>query len=211
MPEKATQPKRVLVTGSTGAIGAPLCQHLVSRGHYVRGFARRPTPDLADYVEGDLNDRDKVRQAVEGMDTVVHLGAYPNPADFIDVLCSQSWSASITFAKLPPVWRAAAGVCAYAASRHRPRRDGDPAWRMARRRSSALSLRQSVGRADGRYVRPLPQHVCDQRAHWLAAPQPRRSQAAQRRHGLQRFRFSMTIPTASMTLSSIMASPPANR
>ncbi|MEZ4711901.1 MAG: NAD(P)-dependent oxidoreductase [Caldilineaceae bacterium] len=86
MSEKATQPKRVLVTGSTGAIGAPLCQHLLGRGHYVRGFARRPTPDLADYVEGDLNDRDKVRQAVEGMDTVVHLGAYPNPADFIDVL-----------------------------------------------------------------------------------------------------------------------------
>ena len=35
---------------------------------------------------GDLNDRDKVYQAVEGLDTIVHLGAYPNPADFIDML-----------------------------------------------------------------------------------------------------------------------------
>ncbi|MCB0098819.1 MAG: NAD(P)-dependent oxidoreductase, partial [Caldilineaceae bacterium] len=52
MSEKATQPKRVLVTGSTGAIGAPLCQHLLGRGHYVRGFARRPTPGRGHYVRG---------------------------------------------------------------------------------------------------------------------------------------------------------------
>lgn len=82
----AADPRRVLVTGSTGAIGEPLCRHLVGRGHTVRGFARRPSPGLAGYVMGDLNDRDAVRRAVEGMDTIVHLGAYPNPADFIDVL-----------------------------------------------------------------------------------------------------------------------------
>lgn len=86
MSEKTNNPKRVLVTGSTGAIGQPVCEHLLARGHYVRGLARRPTPGLEDYVEGDLSDRDKVRQAVEGMDTVIHLGAYPNDADFIDVL-----------------------------------------------------------------------------------------------------------------------------
>lgn len=86
MTEKAATPKRVLVTGTTGAIGEPLGQHLLQRGHYVRGFARRPSPGLADYIMGDLNDREKVYQAVEGMDTIVHLGAYPNPADFIDVL-----------------------------------------------------------------------------------------------------------------------------
>jgi putative NADH-flavin reductase len=83
---RAAEPRRVLVTGSTGAIGQPLCRYLVARGHTVRGFARRPTPGLTDYVTGDLNDGDAVRRAVEGMDTVVHLGAYPNPADFIDVL-----------------------------------------------------------------------------------------------------------------------------
>ena len=32
------------------------------------------------------SDRAKVRQAVEGMEVVIHLGAYPNDADFIDVL-----------------------------------------------------------------------------------------------------------------------------
>src|SRR5688572_5327038 len=86
MSEKATQPKRVLVTGSTGAIGQPLCRHLLKRGHYVRGLARRPTPGLEDYVIGDLSDQAKVREAVEGMEVVVHLGAYPNDADFLEVL-----------------------------------------------------------------------------------------------------------------------------
>ena len=86
MSQQTTEPKRVLVTGSTGAIGQPVCEHLLARGHYVRGFARRPTPGLTDYVEGDLNDRSKVYEAVDGMDTIIHLGAYPNPADFIDVL-----------------------------------------------------------------------------------------------------------------------------
>jgi uronate dehydrogenase len=80
------QPRRVLVTGATGAIGAPLCRFLRQRGHTVRGFARRPSSDADDAVVGDLGDRDAVRRAVSGMDTIVHLGAYPNPADFVDVL-----------------------------------------------------------------------------------------------------------------------------
>jgi len=77
---------RVLVTGSTGAIGLPFARHLAARGHHVRGFARRPTPDVPDHVVGDLADRDAVRRAIDGMQAIVHLGAYPNPADFVDVL-----------------------------------------------------------------------------------------------------------------------------
>src|SRR3989442_15466100 len=86
MMDRATNPRRVLVTGSTGAIGQPLSRYLLERGPGVRGFARRPAPGLADQVVGDLTDRGAVRRAVEGMDAVVHLGAYPNPADFIDIL-----------------------------------------------------------------------------------------------------------------------------
>lgn len=86
MSERAANPKRVLVTGSTGAIGEPVAQWLLSRGHTVRGFARRPSPGIQDYVMGDLSDRDAVRCAVEGMEVVIHLGAYPNDADFLDVL-----------------------------------------------------------------------------------------------------------------------------
>jgi uronate dehydrogenase len=83
---RAATPRRVLVTGSTGAIGQPLTRYLLARGHAVRGFARRSSPGLDDYVEGDLNDREAVRRAVDGVDAVVHLGAYPNPADFVEVL-----------------------------------------------------------------------------------------------------------------------------
>ena len=86
MTDRAASPKRVLVTGSTGAIGQPFSRYLTGRGHTVRGFARRPTPGLADFVVGDLTDREAVRRAVDGVDTVVHLGAYPHPADIIDVL-----------------------------------------------------------------------------------------------------------------------------
>src|SRR2546421_616905 len=86
MSERAAESKRVLVTGSTGSIGQPLIGYLQERGHSVRGFARRATPGLSDYVVGDLSDKDAVRKAIDGVDTVVHLGAYPNPADFIDVL-----------------------------------------------------------------------------------------------------------------------------
>ena len=86
MTDTAATPRHVLVTGSTGAIGQPLIRYLLGRGHTVRGFARRATPGLTDFVTGDLTERDAVRRAVEGVDTVVHLGAYPNAADFIDVL-----------------------------------------------------------------------------------------------------------------------------
>jgi uronate dehydrogenase len=84
--ESLPRPQRVLVTGSTGAIGQPVCERLLERGHHVRGLARRPTPGLSDFVEGDLNDRAAVQTAVEGMDVVIHLGAYPNDADFLDML-----------------------------------------------------------------------------------------------------------------------------
>jgi nucleoside-diphosphate-sugar epimerase len=86
MSSPTITPQHVLVTGSTGAIGQPVCAWLRQRGHHVRGLARRPTPGLTDYIVGDLSDRAAVQAAVEGMEVVIHLGAYPNDADFIDVL-----------------------------------------------------------------------------------------------------------------------------
>lgn len=78
--------ERVLVTGSTGAIGQPVIRRLLAEGYEVRGFARRPTPGLDDFVQGDLNDRAAVDRAMAGVDCCLHLGAYPNAADFLDVL-----------------------------------------------------------------------------------------------------------------------------
>lgn len=71
---------RVLVTGSAGAIGRPVCAELRAAGHAVRGFDLAPTPDVADSVVGDIADRDAVRSAFAGMDTVIHLAAIPTDA-----------------------------------------------------------------------------------------------------------------------------------
>ena len=86
MNAKTSPPHRVLVTGASGAIGTPVCSHLLGRGHHVRGFALEANIDLADSVTGDLSDLHKVREAVEDVDTVIPLGAYPYNADFLDVL-----------------------------------------------------------------------------------------------------------------------------
>src|SRR5262245_30481757 len=83
---KTKKPKRVLVTGESGVIGSVVAQRLLERGYHVRGFARHRNNDIKDYVTGDLSDQNAVRAAVEGMDVVVHLGAYPNDADFLTVL-----------------------------------------------------------------------------------------------------------------------------
>ena len=52
MKENSPQPQRVLVTGASGAIGTPVCRHLLARGHHVRGFALDQNPDLADCIVG---------------------------------------------------------------------------------------------------------------------------------------------------------------
>jgi uronate dehydrogenase len=83
MTEKSANPKRVLVTGSAGAIGQPVCQWLRQRGHSVRGFDLRPTPGLEDFVVGNSSNQADVQAAVEGMETVIHLAAYPYDGDFI--------------------------------------------------------------------------------------------------------------------------------
>lgn len=82
----AETPKKVLVTGSSGAIGLPVCQHLIARGHTVRGFDLVATAELDDCIVGDLADQDVVMHAADGVDAIVHLGAYPDRANFMDKL-----------------------------------------------------------------------------------------------------------------------------
>ena len=72
----------VLVTGSAGAIGQPVCRELLARGHRVRAFDRVPTPGVHDSVVAELQDRAAVRAAVHGVESVVHLAAEPDDTDF---------------------------------------------------------------------------------------------------------------------------------
>jgi dihydroflavonol-4-reductase len=71
----------VLVTGSTGFIGAQLCKALVERGHSVRAFHRstsnlRMIADLpVEHALGDLTQPETVRAALAGIEVVFHVAA----------------------------------------------------------------------------------------------------------------------------------------
>lgn len=79
-------PHTILVTGSAGIIGRRVCAALAERGHTVRGFDRQRNRDLADHVVGDIAKPKAVFKAMRGCDSVVHLAAEPNDADFLKAL-----------------------------------------------------------------------------------------------------------------------------
>jgi len=68
---------KVLVTGGTGFLGTHLIPELISAGHSVRCIGRsRPTAPWAskiEFVQGDLKNREAVRQSIGGIDALLHL------------------------------------------------------------------------------------------------------------------------------------------
>lgn len=79
-------PSRILVTGSTGFIGARLCERLtvdykLAYRALVRNFARAPRIArlAADMVRGDIDDLESLDRALDGCDTVVHLAYSDGP------------------------------------------------------------------------------------------------------------------------------------
>jgi uronate dehydrogenase len=74
---------RILVTGSSGRIGRAVVEELQARGRRVRGFDRVATPKLADMVVGTLTIEADIAKAMQGVQTVIHLAATPDDADFL--------------------------------------------------------------------------------------------------------------------------------
>jgi len=73
---------RILVTGGAGFIGSSVASALLAAGHQVRilddlstGYAEN-VPDQAELIKGDVADAGVVRQAVEGVEQVVHHAAH---------------------------------------------------------------------------------------------------------------------------------------
>ena len=79
---------KILVTGSTGLIGRYVVQNLLEAGHTLRLIDQTAQPFLEDYeyIPGDVRDMALVRQAVQGMEAVVHLAAIPYDVDRQDWL-----------------------------------------------------------------------------------------------------------------------------
>ncbi len=73
--------KNALVTGGAGFIGSHLCEGLLARGYQVRVLDsliygnRAWVPAAAEFIEGDIRDREDCRRAVTGMDLVFHCAA----------------------------------------------------------------------------------------------------------------------------------------
>jgi nucleoside-diphosphate-sugar epimerase len=68
-----------LVTGGAGFLGINLVRHLLARGHRVRSLDIAPFdyPErtAVEAIEGDIRDPDAVKQAMVGIDIVVHCAA----------------------------------------------------------------------------------------------------------------------------------------
>ncbi len=85
---RKTQPMKVLVTGGAGFIGSHTVDLLLARGHDVRILdALRPPvhpkgekpaylPPEAEFIKGDVRDREDMLTALRGVDAVIHLAAY---------------------------------------------------------------------------------------------------------------------------------------
>lgn len=70
----------ILVTGGTGDLGTPTVARLREAGHDVRVLSRKPGPDR---VVGDLVTGAGVAEALDGVETVVHLATRGAKADVL--------------------------------------------------------------------------------------------------------------------------------
>jgi nucleoside-diphosphate-sugar epimerase len=79
MPEEAPSAGTVLVTGASGFVGRHLTRDFTARGRSVRGLVRPGAEPLEPGVDpapaADLLDREALRRACAGVETVVHLAA----------------------------------------------------------------------------------------------------------------------------------------
>lgn len=76
----ATQMNRILVTGATGFVGKAVCAHLQNHGVVVRAALRKKSavidgPWDEQAVIGDISGTTEWRQALSGVDGVIHLAA----------------------------------------------------------------------------------------------------------------------------------------
>lgn len=117
---------KVLVTGGAGFIGSNLAEELIRQGAKVRiidnfltGY-RENLEDIKgdfDFIEGDINDADKIKKAVEGVEVVFHQAALPSvPRSVADPAETHQACVNGTFSVLAAAKEAGVRRVVYAAS-----------------------------------------------------------------------------------------------
>lgn len=83
---------KILITGGAGFIGSHLAEQLLGGGHSVRvldnlstgKLENLPTSHSIEFLRGDIRDRETVKNAVAGIDGIVHLAAVASVQASVD-------------------------------------------------------------------------------------------------------------------------------
>lgn len=81
---------KVLVTGGTGFVGSNLVSHLLKKGFHVNALVRSISNSDhlkktgAEIFIGDITDKESIRKAMDGVETVFHIAALFRQAGFKD-------------------------------------------------------------------------------------------------------------------------------
>ncbi|MFF0781757.1 NAD-dependent epimerase/dehydratase family protein [Streptomyces sp. NPDC003720] len=81
-------PRTVLLTGAAGGLGTLMRSLLPAYGYTLRLFDARPVEGEPDAVTADLTDTDALREAVRGVDAIIHLAGISLEAPFEKILRS---------------------------------------------------------------------------------------------------------------------------
>ncbi|MFF7390184.1 NAD-dependent epimerase/dehydratase family protein [Streptomyces scabiei] len=79
-------PRTVLLTGAAGGLGTLMRDLLPAYGYELRLMDLRPVEGAPDAITADLADREAVREAVRGVDAIVHLAGISLEASFEKIL-----------------------------------------------------------------------------------------------------------------------------
>ncbi|MDT0437722.1 NAD(P)-dependent oxidoreductase [Streptomyces sp. NPDC005840] len=79
-------PRTVLLTGAAGGLGTLMRDLLPAHGYRLRLFDLRPVEGAPDAITADLADRAAVREAVRGVDAIIHLAGISLEAPFEKIL-----------------------------------------------------------------------------------------------------------------------------
>ncbi|WP_420032995.1 NAD-dependent epimerase/dehydratase family protein [Streptomyces sp. cg28] len=79
-------PRTLLLTGAAGGLGTLMRELLPQHGYTLRLLDVRPVPDAPDAIVADLNDTEALREAVRGVDGVLHLAGISLESTFDKIL-----------------------------------------------------------------------------------------------------------------------------